>query len=104
MLDLSPSVGVASWAREFHLGKHDAKRKSRSSRSRNWLKLIIDGSNVLPPDSRSRVRRIEEDLAAVVTTVDEIRGDVKWLERAVGALLADRNLTVSEDDNSGEVD
>lgn len=46
----------------------------------------------------SRAQRTEEDVTAIVTTVVEIRDDVKWLKRAVGALLADRNLTVPEDD------
>jgi hypothetical protein len=38
----------------------------------------------------SRVQRTEEDVTAIVTTVVEIRDDVRWLKRAVGALLADR--------------
>ena len=50
----------------------------------------------------SRAQRTEEDVTAIVTTVVEIRDDVKWLKRAVGALLADRNLTVPEDDESGD--
>lgn len=48
----------------------------------------------------SRAQRTEEDVTAIVTTVVEIRDDVKWLKRAVGALLADRNLTVPGDDES----
>jgi hypothetical protein len=48
----------------------------------------------------SRAQRTEEDVTAIVTTVVEIRDDVKWLKRAVGALLADRNLAVQEDDES----
>lgn len=47
----------------------------------------------------SRAQRTEEDVTAIVTTAVEIRDDVKWLKRAVGALLADRNLTVPEDDS-----
>lgn len=51
----------------------------------------------------SRTQRAEEDVTAIVTTVVEIRDDVRWLKRAVGALLADRNLTVP-DDGSGDED
>lgn len=43
-------------------------------------------------------------MTAIVTTVVEIRDDVKWLKRAVGALLADRNISVPQDDESGEED
>lgn len=42
----------------------------------------------------SRAQRAEEDLTAVITTVIETRDDVKWLKRAVQALLTDRGLTV----------
>jgi hypothetical protein len=52
----------------------------------------------------SRAQRTEEDVTAIVTTVVEIRDDVRWLKRAVGALLADRNLTVPEDDESSDED
>jgi hypothetical protein len=52
----------------------------------------------------SRVQRTEEDVTAIVTTVVEIRDDVRWLKRAVGALLADRNLTVPEDDEPRDED
>jgi uncharacterized coiled-coil protein SlyX len=52
----------------------------------------------------SRTQRTEEDVTAIVTTVVEIRDDVRWLKRAVGALLADRNLTVPEDDESSDED
>ena len=37
-----------------------------------------------------RAQRTEEDVTATVMTVVEIRDDVRWLKRAVGALLADR--------------
>jgi len=50
----------------------------------------------------SRTQRAEEDVTAIVTTVVEIRDDVKWLKRAVGVLLADRNLTVPEDESGDE--
>lgn len=52
----------------------------------------------------SRAQRTEEDVTAIVTTVVEVRDDVKWLKRAVGALLADRNLTVPEHHESGDED
>ncbi|GAB1508193.1 hypothetical protein [Actinophytocola sp. KF-1] len=48
----------------------------------------------------SRTQRAEEDVTAIVTTVVEIRDDVRWLKRAVQALLDDRNLSVPEDDSS----
>ena len=47
----------------------------------------------------SRAQRTEEDVTAIVTTVVEIRDDVKWLKRATQALLTDRNLTVPEDED-----
>lgn len=47
----------------------------------------------------SRAQRTEEDVTAIVTTVVEIRDDVKWLKRAAQALLTDRNLTVPEDED-----
>ena len=42
----------------------------------------------------SRMQRTEEDVTAIITTVIETRDDVKWLKRAVQALLADRNITI----------
>lgn len=48
----------------------------------------------------SRTQRAEEDVTAIVTTVVEIRDDVRWLKRAVQALLTDRNLSIPEDDSS----
>lgn len=50
----------------------------------------------------SRTQRIEEDVTAIITTVIETRDDVKWLKRAVQALLADRNITITPDDESYE--
>lgn len=50
----------------------------------------------------SRVQRAEEDVTAIVTTVVETRDDVKWLKRAVQALLTHQGLTVDTDDPSGE--
>ncbi len=38
----------------------------------------------------SRAQRAEEDLTAIIGTVVETRDDVKWLKRAVRAVL-DRN-------------
>ncbi|HEU5469833.1 MAG TPA: hypothetical protein VFV67_04215 [Actinophytocola sp.] len=48
----------------------------------------------------SRTQRAEEDLTAIVTTVVEIRDDVKWLRRAVLALLADRDIAVDPDNTN----
>ncbi|GAA1984298.1 hypothetical protein [Amycolatopsis minnesotensis] len=50
----------------------------------------------------SRAARTEEDTTALITTVVETRDDVRWLKRAVAALLADRGLTVESDDGSDE--
>jgi len=47
----------------------------------------------------SRVQRTEEDMTAIVTTVVETRDDVKWLKRAVQALLAHQGLTIDDDDD-----
>jgi uncharacterized coiled-coil protein SlyX len=44
----------------------------------------------------SRTQRAEEDITAVISTVIETRDDVKWLKRAVQALL-DRNGLAAED-------
>jgi hypothetical protein len=44
----------------------------------------------------SRMQRTEEDVTAIITTVTETRDDVKWLKRAVQALLADRSITIEE--------
>jgi uncharacterized coiled-coil protein SlyX len=48
----------------------------------------------------SRAQRTEEDVTAIVTTVVEIRDDVRWLKQAVQALLADRGLTIEPDDTA----
>ncbi|GAB3868978.1 hypothetical protein GCM10029964_128360 [Kibdelosporangium lantanae] len=45
----------------------------------------------------SRAQRAEEDVTAIVTTMVEIRDDVRWLKRATEVLLADRGLTVEPD-------
>jgi uncharacterized coiled-coil protein SlyX len=50
----------------------------------------------------SRTQRAEEDVTAIVTTVVEIRDDVRWLKRAVQALLVDRHLTVPDDEAGDE--
>jgi hypothetical protein len=47
----------------------------------------------------SRAQRVEEDVTAIITTVIETRDDVKWLKRAVGVLLADRDLTIGPDED-----
>lgn len=46
----------------------------------------------------SRVQRSEEDVTAIVTTVVEIRDDVRWLKHAVQALLTHQGLTVATDE------
>jgi hypothetical protein len=50
----------------------------------------------------SRAQRTEEDMTALITTVIETRDDVRWLKRAVQALLVDRNITVEPDDGPDE--
>jgi hypothetical protein len=49
----------------------------------------------------SRTQRTEEDVTAIVTTVVEIRDNVKWLKRR-GVLVADRNLTVPDGESGDE--
>jgi len=49
------------------------------------------------PGVEPRIQRAEEDVTAIITTVIEARDDVKWLKRAVQALLTDRNITIEED-------
>jgi uncharacterized coiled-coil protein SlyX len=44
----------------------------------------------------SRVLRTEDDVTAIVTTVVETRDDVKWLKRAVQALLDHQGLSIAE--------
>jgi len=43
----------------------------------------------------------EEDVTAIIETVIETRDDVKWLKRAVEALLADRGIVIAPDDDEG---
>ncbi len=50
----------------------------------------------------SRVQRAEEDVTAIVTTVVETRDDVRWLKRAVQALLTQQGLTVDPTDTTDE--
>jgi uncharacterized coiled-coil protein SlyX len=47
----------------------------------------------------SRAQRTEEDMTAIVTTVIETRDDVKWLKRAVRALLDHQGLSVEPDED-----
>ena len=42
----------------------------------------------------SRAQRTEEDVTAIVTTIVETRDDVRWLKRAVQALLDYQGLSV----------
>jgi uncharacterized coiled-coil protein SlyX len=44
----------------------------------------------------SRAQRAEEDVTAIVTTVIETRDDVRWLKRAVQALLAHQGINIDE--------
>ena len=44
----------------------------------------------------SRTQRAEEDITAIVGTVVETRDDVKWVKRAVLALLDHHGITVSD--------
>jgi uncharacterized coiled-coil protein SlyX len=50
----------------------------------------------------SRTQRAEEDVTAIIGTVIETRDDVKWLKRAVQALLdhngVDADGSATEDD------
>lgn len=50
----------------------------------------------------SRAQRAEEDVTAIVTTVIETRDDVRWLKRAVQALLDHAGVTVEPEDQNGE--
>jgi hypothetical protein len=50
----------------------------------------------------SRAQRTEEDMTALITTVNETRDDVRWLKRAIQALLVDRNITIEPDDEPDE--
>ena len=49
----------------------------------------------------SRAQRAEEDITAIIGTVIETRDDVKWLKRAVQALLDHNGLRV---DNASGAD
>ena len=49
----------------------------------------------------SRTQRAEEDITAIVGTVVATRDDVKWLKRAVLALLDHHGVTVSDSDVEG---
>jgi hypothetical protein len=50
----------------------------------------------------SHGRRHRGDMAALITTVIETRDDVRWLKRAVQALLVDRTITIESDNESDE--
>ncbi|WP_160148830.1 hypothetical protein [Amycolatopsis alkalitolerans] len=45
----------------------------------------------------SRAQRTEEDVTAIITTVVDTREDVKWLKRAVEALLSDRGIALDDE-------
>jgi uncharacterized coiled-coil protein SlyX len=42
----------------------------------------------------SRAQRAEEDITAIIGTVVETRGDVRWLKRAVQALLDHNGVAI----------
>lgn len=50
----------------------------------------------------SRAQRTEEDVTAIVTTVIETRDDVRWLTRAVQALLDHAGVVVEPDERNDE--
>ena len=50
----------------------------------------------------SRAQRAEVDITAIITTVIETRDNVKWLKRAVQAILDHNGIGV--DDNAAEDD
>jgi hypothetical protein len=50
----------------------------------------------------SRAQRAEEDITAIISTVIETRDDVKWLKRAVHALLDHEGVSI--DDRAAEGD
>jgi uncharacterized coiled-coil protein SlyX len=45
----------------------------------------------------SRTQRAEEEITAIIGTVVETRGDVKWLKRAVQALLDHNGIGVDRE-------
>jgi uncharacterized coiled-coil protein SlyX len=49
----------------------------------------------------SRAQRAEEDITAIVSTVVETRHDVKWLKRAVQALLDHDGIAIETADEDG---
>jgi uncharacterized coiled-coil protein SlyX len=44
----------------------------------------------------SRAQRAEEDITAIIGTVIETRDDVKWVKRAVRALLDHNGIAVND--------
>ena len=47
----------------------------------------------------SRAQRAEEDITAIINTVIETREDVKWLKRAVQALLERQGITLEPEND-----
>lgn len=45
----------------------------------------------------SRTQRAEEDITAIVTTIVETRDDVRWLKRAVQALLDHHAVSIERE-------
>jgi uncharacterized coiled-coil protein SlyX len=50
----------------------------------------------------ARTMRTEEDITAIVTTVIETRDDVRWLKRAVQALLDQAGVELGPDEGHDE--
>jgi hypothetical protein len=50
----------------------------------------------------SRAQRAEEDITAIISTVIETRDDVRWLKRAVHALLTHQGIAIDDTAGSGD--
>ena len=48
----------------------------------------------------SRAQGAEEDITAIISTVIETRDDVRWLKRAVLALLTHQGITIGDVDGA----
>jgi uncharacterized protein DUF397 len=60
----------------------------------SWRKSSRSTNTGTCVEIASPTRRFEDDVTAMLTTMVEIRDDVKWLKRAVHALLTHHGLTV----------
>jgi len=50
----------------------------------------------------SRAQRAEEDITAIISTVIETRDDVRWLKRAVHALLTHQGIAIDNVEGNGD--